>query len=63
MSQDKPEDQNRKPDPQWIQSMHAHYRQTGTYRTSDIHRVLGDPLRSVQVDAQTNVKIAAQIKR
>ena len=63
MSQDQPKDKSRAPDPQWVEDMHAHYRETGTYRPSDLQRVLGDPLQSVQIDAHTDLRLAAQIKR
>jgi len=49
--------------PNWIEEMHAHYRNTGTYRMSDMHRVLGDQSKSVELEARTDLKVAAQIKR
>jgi hypothetical protein len=47
-------------EPEWVESMHAHFRRTGAYRASDIRRVLGDPLKSVQINARTDLKLAAK---
>lgn len=35
------------PRPDWVQGMVEHYRRTGSYRSQDLHRLLGDPTKSV----------------
>lgn len=37
------------PPAQWVREMVDYYRRTGTYRTEDLRRLLGDPNRSVEV--------------
>jgi hypothetical protein len=31
----------------WVEEMHRHYQETGTYRAEDIRKVLGDPIEGV----------------
>jgi len=31
----------------WVRAMQRHYNETGTYRTEDLERLLGDPMRGV----------------
>lgn len=35
----------------WVQEMNRHFSATGSFRASDVRRVLGDPLKSVSIDA------------
>lgn len=37
------------PPAEWVRQMIDHYRRTGTYRASDLRRLLGDPNRAVEV--------------
>jgi hypothetical protein len=37
------------PPADWVREMTDHYRRTGTYRASDLRRLLGDPNRAVEV--------------
>ena len=37
------------PLPQWVREMSDHYRTTGTYRSQDLRKLLGDPNRRVEV--------------
>jgi hypothetical protein len=39
---------------QWVQDMHRYYDENGHYRAEDLHRVLGDPSKSVQVQASSD---------
>lgn len=45
--------------PEWVVKMQAHFQQTGAFRPSDIGRVLGNPLGTVEVRAtQTRANAA-----
>lgn len=35
--------------PEWVRRMSAYYRETGAYRPEDLRRLLGDPLKGVEV--------------
>lgn len=35
----------------WVREMRDHYRRTGTYRASDIRRVMGDQTEGVKVES------------
>jgi hypothetical protein len=50
--------------PKWVKEMHEHRGQTGSFRTGDVLRVLGDPRKAVEVPL-TNEHLAAarRIKR
>lgn len=37
------------PLPLWVRDMADHYRTTGTYRSEDLRKLLGDPNRRVEV--------------
>ena len=37
------------PPPEWVVEMHEHYAETGSFRTEDILRVLGDPTKGVDM--------------
>jgi hypothetical protein len=37
------------PPADWVREMIAHYFRTGTYRTEDMRRLLGDPNRAVEI--------------
>jgi hypothetical protein len=37
------------PPAEWVEDMIDHYRRTGTYRAEDLHRLLGDPNKAVEV--------------
>jgi hypothetical protein len=43
---------------EWVTSMHEHYQQTGSYRTGDLDRVLGDPRKQVSGEAPTELVVA-----
>jgi hypothetical protein len=47
----------------WVQEMHKHFNATGTYSTSDIHRVLGDQAKHVDVEICTEPCQAAKFNR
>ncbi len=36
-------------EPQWLKDMRAYFIETGTYRTEDVQKVLGDPRTRVEV--------------
>lgn len=38
-----------RPEPGWVNEMHAHFHKTGYYRPQDLERVLGDPRRGMEV--------------
>jgi hypothetical protein len=42
----------------WVTKMHQHFVRTGTYRASDLERVLGDPRVSVEISAQEEIQVA-----
>ncbi len=37
------------PPADWVRAMIEHYQRTGSYRTEDLRRLLGDPNRAVEV--------------
>lgn len=37
----------------WVRDMLDHFHRTGTYRATDLHRLLGDPNRGVEVGPNT----------
>lgn len=37
------------PPPEWVREMVAHYQKTGAFRAEDLRRLLGDPLKGVEV--------------
>ena len=39
------------PPAEWIREMREHFNRTGTYRTKDIRRVMGDQTESVKFDS------------
>jgi hypothetical protein len=45
----------------WVQEMHQHFNATGAYRAVDIHRVLGDQAKHVDVQVSTEPRIAARL--
>jgi hypothetical protein len=49
--------------PEWVRAMHAHFNLTGTYRASDIQRVLGDPRKSVEGPVTAELAAAASRPR
>jgi len=42
--------------PEWLLDMHDHYAETGSFRTEDILRVLGDPKKGVEMASEDRVK-------
>ena len=42
--------------PKWLLEMHDHYAETGSFRTEDILRVLGDPKEGVNMASEDSVK-------
>ncbi len=47
--------------PDWINRMHQHFNQAGTYQADDIKRVLGDPNAKFQVDSADQVSLVCKI--
>ena len=45
----------------WVQEMHQHFNATGTFRAVDIHRVLGDQAKHVDVQVTTEPRSAAKL--
>ena len=45
-------------EPEWVTSMHEHYRRTGVFRAEDLDRVLGDPRKQVSGEAPTDLALA-----
>jgi hypothetical protein len=45
----------------WVQEMHQHFNATGTFRAEDIHRVLGDQAKHVDVQVSTEPRVAAKL--
>ena len=46
--------------PEWLLDMHDHYAQTGSFRTEDVVRVLGDPRKGVEMTPDpSNEKVRA----
>ncbi len=39
----------------WVRSMIEHFDRTGTYRSEDLRRLLGDPNRAVEVGPKSSV--------
>jgi len=39
----------------WVQEMLDHYRRTGSYRSEDLRRLLGDPSQAVEVGPNTSL--------
>ena len=48
--------------PSWVFEMHQHYRATGTYRSEDVARVLGDQKAEVKGEAAPTL-LAASVRR
>jgi len=40
------------PAPEWVRNMIEHYGRTSTYRPQDLHRLLGDQTKGVEVAPQ-----------
>ncbi len=49
-------------DPEWVISMHKYYGQTGSYRTSDLDRVLGDPRKQVSGETPIDFEVACRLE-
>lgn len=45
------------PPAQWVKDMTEHYRKTGSFKSEDLRRLLGDPNRAVEVG--TNASLTA----
>ena len=43
--------------PGWVESMQAHFQQTGYYRANDLNRLLGDPRDAVVITIDDGVKV------
>jgi hypothetical protein len=43
------------PPADWVRAMIEHYQRTGSYRTEDLRRLLGDPNRAVEVGANASL--------
>jgi hypothetical protein len=41
--------------PEWVREMIAHYWRTGTVRSEDLRRLLGDPTKGVEVGPNTSL--------
>lgn len=44
-------------EPKWVVEMHRHYREFGTFRASDLRRVLGDPRSHVEVKSDGDAPV------
>jgi hypothetical protein len=44
-----PEKHRESPPPDWVRQMIEHHRRTGTYRSEDVRRLLGDPTQGIGV--------------
>jgi hypothetical protein len=53
----------RSPLPEWVRRMIEHHRKTGTYRTEDLRRLLGDPVKGFDVEPRTNLTTLSQPQR
>ena len=42
--------------PKWLEEMHDHYAQAGSFRTEDILRLLGDPQEGVDMASEEKAK-------
>ena len=47
--------------PEWINRMHQHFNQAGTYQADDVKRVLGDPNAKFQMDPANDVSLVCKI--
>jgi hypothetical protein len=47
--------------PEWVESMQAHFQQTGYYRAKDLNRLLGDPRVSVGISSDDGVKVVSLV--
>jgi hypothetical protein len=47
--------------PKWVESMQAHFQQTGYYRANDLNRLLGDPRVSVGISSDDGVKVVSLV--
>ena len=43
------------PPADWVSDMLSHYQKTGTYRPSDLRRLLGDPTQGVEVGPKASL--------
>jgi len=43
------------PPAEWVRQMIEHYRRTGTFRSQDLHRLLGDPTEGVEVGPNSSL--------
>lgn len=42
--------------PEWVREMHSHYVSTGSFRTGDILRVLGNPREGVDMGTEEQMR-------
>jgi len=49
------------PGPAWVESMQAHFQQTGHYRANDLNRLLGDPRVAVGISSDDGVKVVSLV--
>jgi hypothetical protein len=49
------------PEQDWVADMREHFVKTGTYRQSDLERVLGKPWDTVKVDASGHLQLACGV--
>jgi hypothetical protein len=49
------------PGPKWVESMQAHFQQTGYYRANDLNRLLGDPRVSVGISSDDGLKAVSLV--
>jgi hypothetical protein len=47
--------------PKWVESMQAHFQQTGYYRANDLNRLLGDPRVSVGISSDDGLKAVSLV--
>ncbi len=49
--------------PRWVESMQAHFQQTGYYRADDLNRLLGDPRDAVGQLSHESAKVVSLISK
>ena len=50
-------------EPKWVREMRSHFNRSGTFRPSDVLRLLGDPNKRVEVGTQEKMIVSLLSKR
>jgi len=50
-------------EPEWVRDMRSHFSKNGTFRPSDIMRLVGDPNKRVEVGTQEKMIVSLMAKR